>query len=145
MMNMEQSIKRMNTAESPSSEEPATKLRRTVEQEDKVESDESDGEVLLQTTKPRTKPPTDSATDGETGVSTARLEQNALLSEISEDFEQEEDLGPDINQQLADIINKLWSKKLSDTKLKEKTEKYRPPANCEKLIVPRVNAEIWDN
>jgi hypothetical protein len=36
------------------------------------------------------------------------------------------------------------SQKLSGTKLKEKAEKYCRPANCEKLIVPRVNAEIWD-
>ena len=144
MLNMEQSIKRMNSAESHSSEEPAAKRKRTAEQEDEGESDGSDGEVLLQTTKPKAKPPADSATAGETDVTSARLEQDALLSEISEDFEQEEDLGPDINQQLADIINKRWSKQLNDTKLKEKTEKYSRPANCEKLIVPRVNAEIWD-
>ena len=41
----------------------------------------------------------------ETSVSDARHEHEALLSEISQDFDQDEDIGPNINQQLADIIN----------------------------------------
>ena len=39
---------------------------------------------------------------------------------------------------------KRWSTKLPKTKQKEKMEKNSRPSNCEKLIVPRVNAEIWD-
>lgn len=74
----------------------------------------------------------------------SRVEQDALLSEISKDFAQEDDIGANINQQLADIVNKRWSSKLNDTKQKEKMDKYSRPENCEKLIVPRVNAEIWD-
>ena len=72
------------------------------------------------------------------------LEHDALLQEISHDLEQEEEVGGTINQQLADIVNKRWSTKLPKTKQKEKMEKYSRPSNCEKLIVPRVNAEIWD-
>ena len=56
-----------------------------------------------------------------------------MLSEISQDFDKEEDLGPNINQQLADIINKRWSTKLNEAKIKEKMEKYFQPANCDKL------------
>ncbi len=138
---MEQSIKRMNRGETSDSEEPAVKKRkRRDEQEDEAESDASDGEHLLNTTEP----PADSATEGEASVECARLEHDALLSEISQDFDKEEDLGPNINQQLADIINKRWSTKLNEAKIKEKMEKYFQPANCDKLIVPRVNAEIWD-
>ena len=62
-------------------------------------------------------------------------------------MEQEEEVGGTINQQLADIVNKRWSTKLPETKQKEKMEKmekYSRPSKCEKLIVPRVNAEIWD-
>ncbi len=138
---MEQSIKRMNCGEMSDSEEPAVKKRkRRDEQEDEAESDASDGEHLLNTTEP----PADSATEGEASVECARLEHDALLSEISQDFDKEEDLGPNINQQLADIINKRWSTKLNEVKIKEKMEKYFQPANCDKLIVPCVNAEIWD-
>ena len=79
-----------------------------------------------------------------TGAPCARLERDALLSEISQHFAQEDDKGPDINQQLPDIVNKRWSSKLNEVKLKEKLEKYPRPENCERLIVPRVNAEIWE-
>ena len=35
-------------------------------------------------------------------------------------------------------------KKLSDTKLKDKSAKYLRPVNCETLTTPRANPEIWD-
>ena len=44
----------------------------------------------------------------ETSVSDARHQDDALLTEISQDFDQDEDIGPNINQQLADIIIKRW-------------------------------------
>ena len=50
-----------------------------------------------------------------------------------------EDIGPNINQQLADAINKRWS-----AKYERKDKKYTRPGNCDKLIVPRVNTEIWE-
>ncbi|CAB4029624.1 Hypothetical predicted protein [Paramuricea clavata] len=143
MLNMEQSIKRMNSTQvetSDSEEQPAKKRKRRNEQENEADSDDSDGENLLR----ETEPPADSATEGESGVPCARLEHDALLSEISQDFDKEEDVGPKINQQLADIVNTRWSTKLNEAKIKEKMEKYPRPANCEKLIAPRVNAEIWD-
>ena len=140
MLNMEQSIKRMNSTQvetSDSEEQPAKKRKRRNEQENEADSD---GENLLR----ETEPPVDSATEGESGVPCARLEHDALLSEISQDFDKEEDVGPQINQQLADIVNTRWSTKLNEAKIKEKMEKYSRPANCEKLIAPRVNAEVWD-
>ena len=77
-------------------------------------------------------------------MSDARHEHDPLLTEISQDFDQDEDIGPNINQQLADIINKRWSAKLSEPKMKEKMKKYSRPGNCDKLTVPRVHTEIWD-
>ena len=38
----------------------------------------------------------------------------------------------------------ILSTKLPETKQKKKKEKYSRPSKCEKLIVPRFNAEIWD-
>lgn len=79
----------------------------------------------------------------------ARLEQSdggndPLLSEIAEDLLSADESGPAAEKQLADFINNLWSKKLPDSKLKDKSAKYLRPANCETLATPRVNPEIWD-
>ena len=49
-----------------------------------------------------------------------------------------------ISKQLAKIINKRWASKLSEAKVKETVEKYDRPENCEKLIAPKVNPEIWE-
>ena len=67
-----------------------------------------------------------------------------MLSEIAEDFLNAEESGPAAEKQLAEFINSLWSKKLPDSKLKDKSTKYLRPANCETLATPRVNPEIWD-
>ena len=74
-----------------------------------------------------------------TGAPCARLEQDALLSEISQD-----DKRPDINQQLADIVNKRWSSMLNEANLKEKLQKYPRLENCERLNVLHVNTDIWE-
>ena len=72
-----------------------------------------------------------------------RLEHDALLDEISQDLEQLEEVGGNINKQLADIVNKRWSSKLTEAKQKEKMDNYPRPGNCERFAVPRVNEEIW--
>jgi transcriptional regulator of acetoin/glycerol metabolism len=79
MLNMDQSIKRMNSTQvetSDSEEQPAKKRKTRNEQENEADSDASDGENLLR----ETEPPADSATEGESGVSCARLEHDALLT-----------------------------------------------------------------
>ena len=67
-----------------------------------------------------------------------------LLSEIAEDLLSADESGPAAEKQLADFINSLWSKKLLNSKLQDKSAKYLRPANCETLATPRVNPEIWD-
>ncbi|CAB4038940.1 Hypothetical predicted protein [Paramuricea clavata] len=52
-------------------------------------------------------------------------------------------MGPAITEKLATIINKRWSEKLSDQKLKEKRDQYPRPDNCDRLVAPRINPEIW--
>jgi len=52
--------------------------------------------------------------------------------------------GPAAKKQLADFINNLWSKKLPDSKLKDKSAKYLCLANCDTLATRQVNSEIWD-
>ena len=76
----------------------------------------------------------------------ARHEQtddnDPLLLEIAEELQSLEDTGPAIDKKLAEIINKQWSAKLPDSKLKDKYGKYLRPSNCETLTTPRVNPEI---
>ena len=79
----------------------------------------------------------------------AQLEQSnggndPLLSENAEDFLNADESGPAAEKQLAEFINNLWSKKLPDSRLKDKSVKYLHPGNCETLATPRVNPEIWD-
>ena len=79
----------------------------------------------------------------------ARLERSdgsndPLLSEIAEDFANADDSGPAVDKQLAEFINNLSSKKLSDTTLKEKSAKYLRQVNCDTLTTPKVNPEIWE-
>ena len=37
-----------------------------------------------------------------------------------------------VSKQLAETVNKCWASKLSENKLKELSEKYDRPKNCEK-------------
>ena len=72
---------------------------------------------------------------GETSVTDARHGSDAQLTETAQDFDQDEDIGPAINQKLADISEKHWSAKLSEPKLKEKMERYSRPENCGNVAI----------
>ena len=50
---------------------------------------------------------------------------------------------PQIYDQLAKIINSRWLNKLNDESLREKLNAHLRPANCDRLITPKVNPEIW--
>jgi hypothetical protein len=50
---------------------------------------------------------------------------------------------PKIAEQLAKIINSRWLNKLSDESLREKLDTHLRPVNCDRLITPKVNPEIW--
>ena len=86
--------------------------------------DESDGERLLSKSgkKKKSNPEDD----------------DPLLDEISQDLGETEEK---ISDKLANVINK--HNKLSEEQLKEKSGKYYRPQNCELLMVPKVNPEIW--
>ena len=66
-----------------------------------------------------------------------------LLKEIEQEYDCTDKTGPDVNKNLANIINKRYTGKLTENKLKEKLELYARPGNCEKLKAPEVNHEIW--
>ena len=66
-----------------------------------------------------------------------------MLDEISQDLDEAEKTEEKISDKLANIINKRWLNKLSEEQLQEKSGKYYRPQNCELLMVPKVNPEIW--
>ena len=96
------------------------------------ESDNSDCEELL------TNKADSGATNGQRDES-----PDGLLDEIAQSLEETERTDEAFAEKLADIANKRWLQRLSDEKLKEKLEKWPRPVNCDKIIVPKVNPEIW--
>ena len=71
-------------------------------------------------------------------------EEDTLLDEIVQSMNETEDTDAKISEKLAKIVENRWLNKLSDGQLKEKTEKYLRPANCDNFITPKVNPEIWE-
>ena len=66
-----------------------------------------------------------------------------LLSEISSSLSCSEDTGPPIADSLAELINGKFNADFSVEKKKEILQKYKKPSNCEKVLVPKINEEIW--
>lgn len=69
--------------------------------------------------------------------------EDDLLNEIATDFSSDEQTSEAVSSQLAEVINKRWSSKLADDKLDEKLKQYHRPDNCDKVVAPKVNPEIW--
>ena len=67
----------------------------------------------------------------------------SLLQEIANEFNCDESSGPDIDKDLATILNGSMTKPLHDEKLKSLMDQYPLPNNCESLAVPKVTPEVW--
>lgn len=65
------------------------------------------------------------------------------MKEIEEEYNTVDKIGLNINEYLANFINKRFVGKFKDTKFKEKLELYVRFGNCEKLKVFFVNYELW--
>ena len=63
--------------------------------------------------------------------------------EIDLELSKKEVLGARVSDGLASIVNWRFSRKLSEKVQKEKFEAHNRPENCEKLVVPLVNKEVW--
>ena len=70
--------------------------------------------------------------------------EDELLKKLALHFSKDDKVSRPISKQLAEIINKRWASKLGENKVKETVEKYDRPENCEKLVAPKVNPEIWE-
>ena len=85
------------------------------------------------------------ADPAEASAENVPVDTDSLLSDIAQELSEQEPTGPEVNEDLAAMLNKRWTTKMSDKKLSEKLELIQRPENRSGLIVPRVNAEIWSN
>ena len=53
--------------------------------------------------------------------------------------------GPDVQSELAHIVNDAMSSVIPDEKMKAIAEQMCRPANCTRLVVPTANPEIWNS
>ena len=85
----------------------------------------------------------DSHNNGKDHTGSQVQEEDPLLAEIAQAMDEGEKTAPNISDQLAKIINSRWLNKLKDESLREKLDAHLRPANCDRLITPKVNPEIW--
>lgn len=66
-----------------------------------------------------------------------------IAKHIAEQFELEDEMGPNVNDSVASVVRKLLEKPASEQALKHKLDKIKRPANCDALQTPKLNSEIW--
>ena len=71
--------------------------------------------------------------------------QESLLDKVAKLLDSQEQTSNPVTKKLAKVAKVCWLKKLRDDQYKETTGKYFRPANCKKVIVPKINEEIWGN
>ena len=64
--------------------------------------------------------------------------QDDVLDDIAQSLDEAERTAEPVSEKLANVVNKSWLHKLSDDQLKTKVEKYHRPADCGKVVVPKV-------
>lgn len=134
------SLKKEGETQTPTTAEPAKK-RKSPSTGDNSDSEESDADALLATNK-RPKLVADKS-NGSTCETSADDESDSLLDDITQSLTDTEKTAPKVSEKLAKIVNLRWLTKLDETNLKEKSDKYLRPINCDRLITPKVNPEIW--
>ena len=67
----------------------------------------------------------------------------SLLSAISSFLSCSQDTGPPIASGLAELVNGKFNAEYSAERRKEILQKYKKPSNCDNVLVPKVNEEIW--
>ena len=60
-------------------------------------------------------------------------------------FQAKSDMGPKVRDDIADGLKVMLSERLSIENMETIMDKYVPPENVPRLVVPRVNPHIWEN
>ena len=77
----------------------------------------------------------------ESAISTASKDK--FLDDLAHEFDQDEKTTSPIAGKFPNIINKRWVTKFSYSKFSDRMEKFERLEKCHKVLVPRVNQEIW--
>ena len=107
-------------------DEPPAKKKREEESIESIDVDASVGQLLGRSN------------------TTSNEGKSKVLSSLKQDMQKDE-TGPNVDSELASIINTLIKDGLPDEKLQDKMNKYHRPGNCENLTKVRVNQAVWDN
>lgn len=67
---------------------------------------------------------------------------SGLFSSTANTFKSQ-DIGPNIDQELAETVNGAFRKGIEDAKFKEIEKNYLPPGNCPALKYLKVNDSVW--
>ena len=67
-----------------------------------------------------------------------------LLKEMGQEFDKVEALGPILNETLSKVVNSGIRAKSDRNVAKDLCDKYFLPENCEALVVPKINKELWN-
>ena len=110
----------------------------------KIENDVIDIDPDLQLEQLLAQNDTDSEDQDEDDVSSENnVDSVGCLSDIEQDYESPNDVGSEVHAKYAKLLRTMAKGKMAPEKLKAKQEKHKRPANCDLLVVPRVNPEIW--
>lgn len=69
--------------------------------------------------------------------------QDDDLREIENEWDDKEHKADKVAPSVADLIDKRFLKGFSDEKLKMRLDCHIRPVNCDSLVVPTVNTEVW--
>lgn len=76
-------------------------------------------------------------------VSDPSMEESDVMTEWEREYRAEEQLGMKVRDDLANLVNGRFQRKLGDDLLKKRSEARSRPKNCTGLVVPTVNKIIW--
>ena len=83
------------------------------------------------------------------GESSSRVSRNipvdSLVSDIAQELCEQKPTIPEVNEDLAGVLNRRWATKISDKDLSEKFDLIQRPENFSGLIRLRVNSKILSN
>ena len=66
-----------------------------------------------------------------------------FLTDFDGLYEENQKFGPNVDNKLAELLDRAIDKPMPEDKNKELSVKYLVPGNCKRLEVPVVNQEIW--
>ena len=94
----------------------------------------------LKIQRPLQKPPKAAVVLREVASTNEPHEEEFKLLSV---FEETNSFGPEVAEVIAERVNDACSKRAMESNLKDLFEKYKTPANCKYLCVPKVNLELW--